>query len=71
VSHRKLSPKLPRWQQRSITPSYSAANRPERRRFHPWQMATHANADAFRPAHQPKRPRVLLVQPERRILERV
>src|SRR5262245_42922733 len=48
-----------------------AANRPKRPRFRPWQTATHANADASRPAHQPKRPRVLLVQPERRILERV
>jgi hypothetical protein len=69
VSHRKLSPKPPRWQQRSITPSYSAANRPKRRRFRPWRTAT--DADAFRPAREPKRPRVLLAQPERRILERV
>src|SRR5262245_49415528 len=52
-------------------PIIYAADGPKRRRFHPWQTATHANADAFRPTHQPKRPRVLLMQPERRILERV
>src|SRR5262245_10603496 len=63
----KLSP---RRRQRSITPSYMR-RQGETTTVHPWRTATHANTDASRPAHQPKRPRVLLVQPERRILERV
>ena len=46
------------------------ANRPKRRRSSTAD-GNAPNTDAVRPTLQPKRPRVLLVQPERRILERV